>query len=613
MKRKMEVLTEAQQELEDEVQKQVKESYANKDKKVRSTANLRKLLPYYAKYKWSFVLLILMMIVSLGVSFLEPILSAKVIECLTIANFDDAMRYLLYNLGAGLCLCGIKYIISQLDIGITNKMRLDLKQEMMKNINRTSMQKLDNLNSGILNTRINNDSNQCSYVIADICDYSMSLIKSLAFFIYIAFINIWLFLVLLVCLIISYIVTKIRTNVYLKNSKIARKRMENGSSIYYEQIKGVRDVKALNMSDNMLKVSEDKYGYVLKKDMEVLTKNYIIFYGLQAPFSYVIDILFCGVGALLIKSQAVTFASFMMVWLYKSRVMSVTSNLTGLMNSLTEGELAAERYFEVIEKYEKDEFGTVDKIVDTGKIEFKNVEFGYDEDSKVLKGLNLVIEPNKTTAIVGGSGAGKTTMLSLIGKMYVPTDGKILVDDINLNDLTESSLRNAIGIVNQNPYMFNATIRNNMKYVKMDATEEEIWSALDSAQIGDFVRGLDNGLDSMIGENGVKVSGGQKQRLAIARVLLKGSRVLVFDEATSSLDNISQSAIVDELDKLKSDHTIIVVAHRLSTIVNADTIVVLENGKVEAQGSHKELLKSCESYKNLYKQEKEMDKMTESN
>ncbi len=608
MKRKMETLTEAQQELENEVQKQLKESYGNKDKKVRSTANLRKLLPYYAKYKWSFVCLILMMILSLVVSFLEPILSAKVIECLTIADFDGAMRYLLYNLGAGLCLCGIKYIISQLDIRITNKMHLDLKQEMMKSINRTSMQKLDNLNSGVLNTRINNDSIQCSYIITDICDYSMSLIKSLAFFIYIAFINIWLFLVLLVCLIISYIITKIRTNVYLKNSKITRKRMENGASIYFEQIKGVRDVKALNMSDNMLKVSEDKYGYVLKKDAEVLTKNRIIFYGLQAPFSYVIDILFCGVGALLIKSQAVTFASFMMVWLYKSRVMSVTNNLTGLMNSLTEGELAAERYFEVLEKYEKDKFGTVEKNIDTGKIEFKNVEFEYDEDSKVLNGLDLVIEPNKTTAIVGGSGAGKTTMLSLIGKMYTPTGGEILIDDTNIDDLTENSLRNAIGIVNQDPYMFNATIRNNMKYVKMDATEEEIWSALDKAQIGDFVRGLDNGLDSMIGENGVKVSGGQKQRLAIARVLLKGSRVLVFDEATSSLDNTNQSKIVEELNKLKSEHTIIVVAHRLSTIVDADTIVVLNDGKVVAQGTHDQLLHNCKIYKNLYQEEKDSSK-----
>jgi len=211
--------------------------------------------------------------------------------------------------------------------------------------------------------------------------------------------------------------------------------------------------------------------------------------------------------------------------------------------------------------------------------------------------------PNKTTAIIGKSGSGKSTMLSLIGKLYDPTSGKILIDGTNLNDLTEDSLRNAIGIVNQNPYIFNASIKNNMKYVKPDATEKEIWEALDKAEIGDFVRELDDGLDSMVGENGVKVSGGQKQRLAIARVLLKGNKVLVFDEATSALDNSSQSKIVEELDALKDDHTIIVVAHRLSTIVNADNIVVLDDGKILAEGTHKQLMQNCELYKNLYLEE----------
>jgi len=330
---------------------------------------------------------------------------------------------------------------------------------------------------------------------------------------------------------------------------------------------------------------------------------------LSFPIDYLVEFILIVAGIALIRADIVGFAGFMIVYMYKGRALSLSTYITHLKDKITEGELSAERYFDVVERFEKETFGDVEKEVEIGEIKLRDVHFEYDENHKVLKGINLNIEPNKTTAIVGPSGSGKSTLLAIIGKMYNPDKGIIYIDDTNLQDLTETSLRNAIGIVNQSPYIFNASVKNNMRYVKPDATEEEIWQALDRAQIGDFVRGLDEGLNGLVGENGVKISGGQKQRLAIARVLLKGNKVLVFDEATSSLDNNSQSEIVKELDKLKVDHTVIVVAHRLSTIVDADKIVVIDDGKVVAEGTHQSLLNNCNQYKQLYFDEEKNSKI----
>ena len=604
MKKKKEVaLTEHQQELENEINKQMSEIYANKDKKVKSTKNVRKLFSFYSKYKALFISFIVIMILFIVVSFFEPMISAQIVEDLTTGNFDRVLRYSLYYLCGGLIFALMHYSMARIRVKLNYNVRFDLRQNLMNSIDKLSMKKVDNLNSGLLISRMESDCDRCGNVTLQIIERLLRLIRSLCFFIYIAFINIWLFIVLCVYVIAKYFIDAYRFGLWRKNSKISRRRFENAHNIYFEQIKGIRDVKSLNLRENMSKVSEEKVQYTYRMDEKINVKMQRSYYFMSFPLDYIMEVALLIAGLFLIKANIIVFASFMVVYLYKDRALSLANFITEVKDAITEGELSAERYFDIVDRYEKEKFGTVEKNIEVGEIELKDIKFEYEENSPVLKGVNLKIEPNKTTAIIGKSGSGKSTMLSLIGKMYDATGGEILIDGSNLNDLTEDSLRNAIGIVNQSPYLFNASIKNNMKYVKPDATEEEIWNALDKAEIGEFVRGLENGLDSMIGENGVKVSGGQKQRLAIARVLLKGNKVLVFDEATSALDNNSQAKIVEELDNLKEDHTIIVVAHRLSTIVNADKIVVLDNGQILAEGKHKELMKSCELYKNLYLEE----------
>jgi len=206
---------------------------------------------------------------------------------------------------------------------------------------------------------------------------------------------------------------------------------------------------------------------------------------------------------------------------------------------------------------------------------------------------------------VGESGIGKSTVLGLISKNYIPQSGEILIDNVNLNDLDEESLTKNIGYVQQIPYIFNKSIRENLKLAKLDATDEEIEKVCEQAQMTEFIEKLPQKYDTIIGENGIVLSGGQRQRLAIARALLKNSKILLFDEATSALDNISQQEIKNVLFGLKKDHTIVMVAHRLSTVIDADNIILLKNHQIVAQGKHNDLIKTSNDYKRLYGRESE--------
>ena len=240
--------------------------------------------------------------------------------------------------------------------------------------------------------------------------------------------------------------------------------------------------------------------------------------------------------------------------------------------------------------------------LEDGSINFKNVNFNYEsnQDNEVLKNINLEIAGNKMTALVGHSGSGKSTLLSLIPRIYDPSSGEILLDGQNIKEVKLSSLRKEISIVDQNTTLFDDTVLNNIKYAKPDATNEQIFQAAEMAMCTDFINKLENKFETKIGENGVKLSGGEKQRLSIARAFLKNSKIILLDEATSSLDSETEEKIQKALEKLISNKTTIVIAHRLSTILNSNKIYVLDKGNVVDQGKHDELLENSKIYKNFY-------------
>ena len=277
------------------------------------------------------------------------------------------------------------------------------------------------------------------------------------------------------------------------------------------------------------------------------------------------------------------------------------SYISEIREKLADGKVSASRVFDIItyKSFSKENYGTMEVNDINGNIEFDNVEFQYNS-KELFKNLNFKIEPNKMIAIVGKSGEGKSTILKLISKGYSVNSGKILIDNYNINDLSEKTIKNSISVVSQSPYIFNLSIKDNIKLANPTATDEEIIKVCKKAQIHDVITSMEKGYDTMVGENGVILSGGQKQRMAIARALIKKSKIILLDEATSSLDNSNQEKIKNVIKELSKDHTVIIVAHRLSTIVNSDNIFVVNNHKICASGTHTELMKNCEEYRNLY-------------
>jgi ATP-binding cassette, subfamily B, bacterial MsbA len=285
-------------------------------------------------------------------------------------------------------------------------------------------------------------------------------------------------------------------------------------------------------------------------------------------------------------------------------------SVSGMNSGIQMGLAAATRFYKAIDQEQKivDKENAVDLEKVKGNIKFENVSFRYTDDKITLNDVNIEVEAGKTIALVGHSGGGKSTIMSLMLRFYDPESGKVMIDGHDIRDLTLKSVRQAMSVVNQEVMLFDDTILENVRYGKEDATEEEIINAAKMAEADEFIRELPNGYDTQIGQNGIRLSGGQRQRIAIARAILYNAPILLLDEATSSLDPISERLIKDALTKLMSGRTSVVIAHRLSTVIHADKIFVIADGRIVESGTHKDLISSNGAYANLYSKQFEVDK-----
>lgn len=572
-----------------------------KQKKKLSYKNLWKTIVFYKNYKGLFAFGVFSILIYTAVGFIQPIVSGNTLASLAELNFDLTIKLAIGLLVVQLLQEFFKFCLNSTYSKLNNKVLFDIKHKLIDSITITSMKEMDKTNSGVFIERLHEDTRKCSDVLLEILRVGLGVLSNVGFLIYIAFLNIWFFLILLVYVVVLWLWDSYREKKWFEQRKQFRKKSEIATGAYNEQIRGIRDVKSLNIRKSAIKSANKKNQESLDINLKARLTRHKISVGKNLT-DVIFEAVFIILGVLFIKWGLIALSGFLIIYMYHGNVYRLATDISFFKEYSTEGELSAERIFDIIDNYEKEKFG--DKILNNvnGNIEFKNVTFGYGKES-VLENINLNFEANKTTAIVGKSGSGKSTILSLINRLYTIKQGTIELDGVDIAELTEDSLRENVGLITQSPYVFNTTIRENLLLVKPKATEEEIINALKKSQIYDFVMSLESGIDSVIGENGVMLSGGQKQRIALARLLLKNPPIIMLDEATSALDNESQGKIVEAIDSIKNEHTVIVVAHRLSTIQNADNIIVIDNGQVVDQGKHDYLYGHCDIYKDLYKSE----------
>ena len=372
-----------------------------------------------------------------------------------------------------------------------------------------------------------------------------------------------------------------------------------------ENLTGIREIKALGIKKNIENRMFKNFDNLFKQQKKIKTYE-VIYYNLNSLIYFILQFMILATCGYLFINNKMTLSIFITIEMYIWRIDDVVESISDFGINYNKVSVSLKRIDEIVNNklYKDEKFGKQKLKNPKGTIEFKDVKFKYKDDEEyTLKGLNLKLEPNKKIAIIGKSGNGKSTIFNLLLRYFNTSEGTITVDGININDLTEESLRNNISIIRQTPFLFNISIKENFQIVKPNVTLEEIREVCKKSYIDDYIMSLPNKYDTIIGEGGVNLSGGQKQRIAIARTLLLNTKIILFDEATSALDNESQEYIKMTIDNLIKDHTIIIVAHRLSTIIDSDIIHIIDKGELTESGTHKQLLQKSKIYRSLYNTE----------
>ena len=588
---------------------------------------------YFASYKLGLFFYVFIYLITGAIDIASTIFFAKMVELLTQAIYEDSIKILLI-LASLMIAQRILYLINGLNycklyVGITSKMSVDIAEQAFK----ISSQSYAEHNTASFMQRISSDPRTIFENIRMIILSCTDIITNIVMFAYICTINIWIGLISLAGIILASIIERFRRKIRKKNRRETKVAGEKVDSLLNEIVRSERDVKSLNLEQILKEKAADRYV-----DYK---KSYLRFerwdWSLWASTNTLITILQAVVlilSVVFMDKGLMTLASFMIIYSNRHSFFQLTRILGNIFNYITDIGLSLERINELYtnEEYKIEHFGKRKLKSVEGRIEFKQVEFSYPEfkerDSKeieeekklnkknkikkhvpkrieigrkkVLNKINFTIEPNTTVSFVGVSGSGKSTILNLISKMYEVDSGKVLIDGVDVKTLSKETLRSAISLVNQFPYIFDMTIKDNLILAKPNASDEEINTAIKESALEDFISDLPEGINTRVGESGIKLSGGQKQRLAIARAMLRKSPIIIFDESTSSLDNISQNQIKKSIDNIKGKSTIVIVAHRLSTIKNVDKIFFLENGEITDSGTFNDLYKRNKKFKTIF-------------
>lgn len=566
----------------------------------KKSNNLSRLFKYYKKYKFLSIMVIILSMGYAGISLLSPIYEDKMLGY--FENFDKTqiLKTALFLVVLRIIIEIITNLWSRIVLKLNGKVNFDLKSNMLKSLTNFEVKNFDNTNSGLFISRLNKDTTELSELFDYVTDDLSGIILNVSFIIYVFFLNVYLGLYLIFNIISVYILTSKKLFYYKRAKKDYKEKDETVVGLYTDVIRGIREIKNLNLKSVVMQDVNKKQTETIKAEIKSTHTRRTWDRWIKA-FQHILDFIFILISVYFITNKFLEISSFLIIFLYKNKVLDLINYISEIREKLADGKVSAQRVFDIISynSFSKETYGNLNIKNIKGSIEFKNVKFKYNSNN-LFNNLNFKINCNQMVAIVGKSGEGKSTILKLINKSYSTNDGEILIDNYNINTLSEETIKNNISIVSQSPYIFNLSIKENIKLANPQATDKEIEEVCKEAQLHDVIIEMQDGYDTIVGENGVILSGGQKQRLAIARALIKKSKIILFDEATSSLDNNNQEKIKNIIKSLSKDHTVIIVAHRLSTIIDSDCIFVLDNHGIIDSGTHNELIKKCLEYKNLY-------------
>ncbi|KMN36698.1 MULTISPECIES: ABC transporter ATP-binding protein [Lysinibacillus] len=564
---------------------------------------LRRFFSYYKPYKGLFILDFSCAILVALIELAFPIVLNKVIDDILP---DGELKWIIM---ASLLLFGLyifnsilHFIVSYWGHMLGINIETDMRKESFSHVQKLSFRYFDNNKTGHLVSRLTNDLMDIGELAhhgpEDIFIAAMTIIGTFGVMYYIdPTFTILIFLLVPIILILTIIFGKLMSKAFRQMfGDIAdfNARVENNVS-------GIRVVQAFTNEDHEIKrfkVNNERFRMTKLFSYKVMAWNEAI----SGILTKVLSLFTLFVGAYFVLNGHLTNGDFIAFILLSGILLGPINKINMFIESYPKGMAGFRRYIEFLETEpeiaDRPEAKTIDEI--DGEITFSNVSFGYAANNRALHQINLKVRPGETVALVGPSGAGKSTICSLLPRFYEVNEGSIKIDGVDIRDFKLQSLRSHIGIVQQDVFLFDGTIRENIAYGDLNASEEDIWYAAQRAQLTDVINALPEGMDTLIGERGVKLSGGQKQRLSIARIFLKNPKILILDEATSALDTETEQAIQQALNELSIGRTTLVIAHRLATIKDADRIVVVSKKGIIEEGTHEQLMERQNAYYGLY-------------
>jgi ABC-type multidrug transport system fused ATPase/permease subunit len=564
-------------------------------------ATLARILRHTVRFPAQSLLSLLMAVLCTALVLVLPGITMRFIDDIIAKNRPDLI---LSTAALGIGAIFVRQLLFTLRTYLNNSLELKLthliRVELYDKLQRLPVKWFDSNSSGEIMSRVADDVPAMDRVIIEGVDQAIAAVLQLVIIIGYMLYHSWQ--LTLVTLIPLPVIGLITTWWARRSEPLWRASSEASSAlnaILHDNLSGIRQIKAYTVEPKALESFDKASREVGERHMTVMRGQAVVWPGVSliAESGIILMVAFGAWWTLQGNLSPGIVIAFLVAWGF---LFDPISRINPLTQTFTRGSVSAKRIFAIIDTPDESHLTEGDRPAGfCGHLRFENVSFTYADQAPVINGLTLEVQPGETIALVGATGAGKSTILNLLTRFYEPTAGRILIDGVPLAGVSKEWLRDQLGYVTQESFLFNTSLRENLLLAKHDASDQELWSALEAANAAAFVRATPEGLDTLAGERGSRFSGGEKQRLSIARALLKNPPLLLLDEATSALDNTTERLVQQALENLRSDRTCFVIAHRLSTVQKADRICVLHHGKLIEQGTHADLLAHGGAYARL--------------